>query len=80
METFSCEAILCVLGCVLIDGMIAFMVFNIWREEFGTFARLQIIRPKFILWKSHKKAVENNDETCFTAVSFITPRLPWVIL
>ena len=76
MESYSCEAILCVSGCVLIGGMIAFIAFNIWKEEFVKYTGLllqQIKRPKTTFWKSHKEAVENNDETFYETVSFITP-------
>ena len=75
MESYSCEAILCVSGCVLIGGMIAFIAFNIWKEEFMKYKGLllhQIKRPKNTFWKSRKEAVENNDETCYEKVSFIT--------
>ena len=77
MESYSCEAIACVSGCVLIGGMMAFMTFNIWKEELGKFpGLLQIKIPKSTLLKSHKEAVENNDETCYETVSFVTLLLP----
>ena len=75
MESYSCEAITCFSGCLLICGMIAFMAFNIWKEEFMKYTRLQlqqIKRPKNTFLKSHKEAVENNDETFCATVSFVT--------
>lgn len=70
------ETILCFSACVLICGMIAFMAFNIWMEEFMKYKGLQpqqIKRPKSKILKSYKEAVENNDETCYGTVSFVTP-------
>ena len=56
--------------------MIAFMAFNISKEEFMKYNGLQlqqIKRPKSTLLKCHKEAVENNDETCHGTVSCVTP-------
>ena len=54
------------------------MAFNIWKEEFMKYHRgglklQQIKRPKGTFLKSYKEAVENNDETCYGTVSFVTP-------
>ena len=65
------EAILCIFGCVIIDG-IAFFSIKIWKKEFGENTFLQINKLKKILWKSEKTAVENDDESCCKTVSFIT--------
>ena len=73
MQIFnSWEAILCIFGCVIIGGMIAFFSIKIWKKEFGKNTILQIQKLKKILWKSEKTAVENDDETCCKTVSFIT--------
>ena len=76
MESCSCEAILCISGCVLIGGMIAFIAFSIWKiasiKDVETLPQ-QVERGKDTFWKSHKEAVENYDETCFETVRFITP-------
>lgn len=56
--------------------MIASMAFNIWKEEFMKYTGLQvqqIKRPKNTFLKYRKEAVENNDETCYETVSFVTP-------
>ena len=68
----SWKAILCIFGCVIIVGMIAFFPIKIWKKDFGENTILQINRLKKILWKSEKTAVENDDETCCKTVSFIT--------
>ena len=31
MESYSCQAMLCISGCVLIGGIIAFIAFSIWK-------------------------------------------------
>ena len=76
MESFSCEAILCISGCVLIGGMMAFIAFSIWKiasiKDVEALPQ-QVEQGKGTFWKSHKEAVENSDETCFETVSFITP-------
>ena len=73
MKTFSCEVILCVLGCLIICGMIAFRVFKPWKREFGKLTRLQSERPKNTLWKLQKEPVENDDNvTWYETVSLIT--------
>ena len=76
MESYFCEAILCFSACLLICGMIAFMASNIWKGEFmkyhGGLQLQQIKRPKSTFLKSHKEAVENNDETFYGMVSFVT--------
>ena len=67
---------MCFFACLLICAMIAFMAFNIWKEEFIKYNGLQlqqIKRPKSTFLKSHKEAVENSDETCYGTVSFVTP-------
>lgn len=74
-EVESCYfwgAILCIFGCVMIGGMIAFFSIKIWKKEFGENTILEIKKLKTILWKSGKKAVENDDETCCKTVSFNT--------
>ena len=68
MKTYSCEVILCVLGCLIIYGMIAFRVFMAWKRKFGKLMRLQSERPKNTLWKLQKEPVENDDDT----VSLVT--------
>ena len=77
MERYSCEAILCISGCVLIGGMIAFIAFSIWKiesiKELEALLPQQVERRKDTFWKTHKEAVENNDETCYETVSVITP-------
>ena len=77
MESCSCQAILCISGCVLIGGIIAFIAFSIWKIKSmkDVEARLprQIERRKDPFWESHKEAVENNDETCYETVNFTTP-------
>ena len=77
MESCSCEAILCIYGCVLIGGMILFTAFSIWKiesmKDVEAWLRRQIERRKDPFWKSHKEAVENNDETCYETVSFTSP-------
>ena len=77
MESYFCEAILCIsAGCVLIGGMIAFIAFSIWKIESlkdEPAPPQKIERRKDIFWKSHKEAVENNDETCYETVSFTSP-------
>ena len=70
--TYSCEVILCVLGCLIICGMIAFRVFKACKREFGKLTRLQSERPKNILWKLQKEPVENDDDTWYDTVSLIT--------
>ena len=72
MKTYSCEVILCVSGCLVVSGMIAFRAFKAWRREFGKLTRLQSERPKNILWKSQKEPVENDDISWYDKVSFIT--------
>ena len=47
----------------------AFFSIKIWKKE-NTI--LQIKKLKTIFWKSGKKAVENDDETCCKTVSFNT--------
>ena len=71
MKTYSCEAILCASGCLIICGMIAFRAFKAWKREFEKFTRLQSERTKNIMWKSQKEPVENDDNTCCNTVSFI---------
>ena len=66
---YSWEAILCIFGCVIIGGMMAFFSIKIWKKE-NTI--LQIKKLKTIFWKSGKKAVENDDETCCKTVRFNT--------
>ena len=82
MESCSCETILCIYGCVLIGAMIVFIVFSMWKIQSmkDVEARLprQIERRKDPFWKSHKEAVENNDETCYETVSFTTPLIPQI--
>ena len=68
----SWEAILCIFGCVIIGGIVAFFSIKIWKNEFGENTILQIRKLKRILWKSEKTAVENDDKTCCKTVSFIT--------
>ena len=72
MKSYSCEIILCVSGCLIVCGMIAFRAFKAWRREFGKLTRLQSERPKNILWKSQKVPVENDDNTWYDTVSLIT--------
>ena len=72
LTCYSWEAILCIFGCVIIGGMIAFFSIKIWKKEFGENTILEIKKLKTILWKSAKKAVENDDETCCKTVSFNT--------
>ena len=67
---YSWEAILCIFGCVVIGGMVAFFSTKIWKKEFGENTILQIKKLKTIFWKSGKKAVENDDKTCCKTVSF----------
>ena len=69
---YSWEAVLCILGCFIIGGMIALFSIKIWKKEFGENTILEIKKLKTILWKSGKKAVENDDETCCKTVSFNT--------
>ena len=77
MESYFCEAVLCIsAGCVLVGVMIAFIAFSMWKIESIKDVPAppqKIERRKDIFWKSHKEAVENNDETCFKTVCFITP-------
>ena len=77
MESYSYEALLCISGCVLIGGMIAFIAFSIWKiesiKDLELLLTQQVERRKDTFWKFHKEAVENNDETCYETVSFITP-------
>ena len=77
MESYSYEALLCISGCVLIGGMIAFIAFSIWKiesiKDLEPLLTQQVERRKDTFWKFHKEAVENNDETCYETVSFITP-------
>ena len=77
MESYSYKAMLCISGCVLIGGIIAFIAFSIWKitSMKDVEARLprQIERRKDPFSESHKEAVENNDETCYETVSFISP-------
>ena len=57
-------------------GMIAFIALSIWQIESISYVPAppqKIERRKDIFWKSQKEAVENNDETCYETVSFITP-------
>ena len=72
MKAYPCEIILCVSGCLLVCGMIAFRVFKACTREFGKLTRLQRERPKNILWKSQKEPVENDDNTWYDTVSLIT--------
>ena len=82
MMTYSCEVILCVLGCLIICGMIAFRVFKACKREFGKLTRLQSERPKNILWKLKKEPVENDDDTWYDTVSLITNTgfLPYILM
>jgi len=73
MEPYSCVAFLCVSACLIIGGMMAFRAFKNWKKEF---TRLKIVRPRNILWKPRKEAVENNcRETCCKTVSYSTPTI-----
>ncbi|XP_015777725.1 PREDICTED: uncharacterized protein LOC107355658 [Acropora digitifera] len=70
-EMESCyfrKAILCIFGCVIIVGMIAFFSIKIWKKGFRKNTILEIKKLKTILWKSGKKAVEHDDETCCKTV------------
>ena len=76
MESYSCQAMLCISSCVLIGGIMAFIAFSIWKIESTKDVEAlprQIERRRDPFWKSHKEAVENNDETCYETVSFATP-------
>ena len=66
---YSWEAILCIFGCAIIGGMIAFFSTTIWKTEFGENTILQIKKLNTFFGKSGKKAVENDDETCCKTVS-----------
>lgn len=77
MESYSCQAILCISGCLLIGGIIAFIAFSIWEimsmKDAEAWLPRQIERRKDPFWKSHKQAVENNDESRYETVSLTTP-------
>ena len=66
MKTCPCAAILCVSGCLVICGMIAFLAFKAWKGEVGRITRLRRERK----WRSQKEPVENDDKI-FKTVSFI---------
>jgi len=61
MKTNSFEVILCLSGCLIICGMIAFRALKAWKREFGKLTRPQSERPKNILWKLQKQPVENDE-------------------
>ena len=74
MESYSCQAMLCISGCVLIGGIIAFIAFSIWKIKSMKDVEARLPRQtetrKDPFRKSHKEAVENDDETCYETVSF----------
>ena len=65
MKTCACAAILCVSGCLIICGMIAFLAFKAWKREVG-----RITNRRERKWRPQKEPVEIDDKI-YKTVSFI---------